>query len=238
MKSDTAYFKLIPWKKQDVLAGVLFILVFHLFFQIFFLLPKNLISVSMVRILFFVGELPLLLAIWFLVVRKYRGSIKFLGFERINREKVAQAFALFLIIYFFDFFYLLFLKLIGSISYQSKSNVLFEFISPPGLIFFMGVIIVPLIEETFFRGFLFGGLVKNLGWKRAAVLSSLVFAFVHIFSPASIRFFPFYFGLGFGFSWLYFKTRSIVPSVIMHGLHNFLIYAIAYKHFISYDHLF
>jgi membrane protease YdiL (CAAX protease family) len=81
-------------------------------------------------------------------------------------------------------------------------------------------------------------LVKDLGWKRAAILSSLVFAFVHMVAPVSIRFFPFYFGLGFGFAWLYYKTRSIIPGVIMHGVHNFLIYAIAYKHFISYEHLF
>lgn len=202
------------------------------------MLPKTLISISVVKILFFIGELPLLLAIWLLAVRKYRGSLKFMGFGTIKREKITQAFAQFLVIYFFDFFYLLFLKFMGSISYESESKMLFEFISPPGVIFLMGAIVAPLIEELFFRGFLFGGMVKNFGWKKAAVISSLVFAFVHIISPASIRFFPFYFGLGFGFAWLYYKSGSIVPSIIMHGLHNFLIYAIAYKHFISYDHLF
>jgi membrane protease YdiL (CAAX protease family) len=238
MKLTADYFELIPWNKQDVKAGVLFILVFQLFFLLFFLLPKAMISISMVRILYFVGEIPLLVAVWFLVLRKYPGCIKYLGFGRIDRSNISQAFSLFLMIYFLDFFYLFFLEFMGPVSDKSESKILFQVISSPELIFLMGAIVVPFIEELFFRGFIFAGLVRDLGWKRAAILSSLIFAFVHIVSPASIRFFPFYFGLGFGFAWLYYKTRSIVPSVIMHGVHNFLIYAIAYKHFISYDHLF
>ncbi|MBI2950394.1 MAG: CPBP family intramembrane metalloprotease [Verrucomicrobia bacterium] len=40
-------------------------------------------------------------------------------------------------------------------------------------------IIVSLIEEVFFRGLLFGGLRKSLGWPLALVASSLVYAGLH-----------------------------------------------------------
>lgn len=52
---------------------------------------------------------------------------------------------------------------------------------------------VALVEEAVFRGFLLGSLAQRHGFTRAAVVSSLLFAAVHLFRPG-----PLAFKLGYG----------------------------------------
>ncbi len=47
---------------------------------------------------------------------------------------------------------------------------------------------VGLAEEAVFRGFLLSQLVKLWGWRKGAVVSSLIFASVHLFRPGSWAF--------------------------------------------------
>lgn len=78
------------------------------------------------------------------------------------------------------------------------------------------IIIAPISEEITFRGFLFGGLKKKLGWIGAAVISSLVFALVHGQLNVAIDTFL----LGLVLAWLYRKTKSIWPSIALHAIKN------------------
>ncbi|MSQ40857.1 MAG: CPBP family intramembrane metalloprotease [Dehalococcoidia bacterium] len=84
-----------------------------------------------------------------------------------------------------------------------------------------GFIIVglgPLAEEIFFRGFLLRGLAPRLGGAGAAIVSSLIFAIAHL-TPGVLA--PIFI-LGLLLSWLYLKTRSIVPGLIAHSAQNAL----------------
>ncbi len=76
----------------------------------------------------------------------------------------------------------------------------------------------PLAEETFFRGFVLGGLAPRLGGAGAAVVSSLIFALAHLTIGVLVPIFI----LGLLLSWLYLKTRSIVPGLIAHSAQNAL----------------
>jgi hypothetical protein len=76
----------------------------------------------------------------------------------------------------------------------------------------------PLAEETFFRGFLLGSLAPRLGGAGAAVVSSLLFALAHLTPGVMVPIFI----LGLLLSWLYLKTRSIVPGLIAHSAQNAL----------------
>jgi membrane protease YdiL (CAAX protease family) len=86
----------------------------------------------------------------------------------------------------------------------------------PYWLYFVGIFVAPLVEEIFFRGFLFAGLRQGYGWQKAALISSIVFSISHMDLAALIP----TFALGFAFAYLYQQARSIWPGIIMHFLVN------------------
>jgi CAAX protease family protein len=89
------------------------------------------------------------------------------------------------------------------------------------LALFLGAVIAPVAEETFFRGFLFAGLRNNYPFWIAAGVSASIFAAGHMVPGAIL---PLYV-LGFLFAWLRERTGSIWPSIAMHVLNNGLYFA-------------
>ncbi len=80
------------------------------------------------------------------------------------------------------------------------------------------VVVAPVAEELFFRGFMLGGLVAAVGDLRAIVVSSALFAAMH----ASIGTFIPLFAAGVLLAWLYLRTRSIWPPIAAHSTQNAL----------------
>jgi uncharacterized protein len=89
------------------------------------------------------------------------------------------------------------------------------------LALFLGAVIAPISEETFFRGFLFAALRKDYPFWIAAGSSALVFAAGHMVPGAILPLWV----LGFLFAWLRERTGSIWPSIAMHMLNNGLYFA-------------
>ncbi len=98
---------------------------------------------------------------------------------------------------------------------QSLLEIMAAAGSPVGIVV-AAVLAAPIAEEIFFRGFLFQGLRQKYGWNKAAILSSLVFASLHLQLAAL---FP-TFLLGYVFSFIYHKSNSIWPGIILHFLIN------------------
>ena len=92
----------------------------------------------------------------------------------------------------------------------------------PGLALalFLGAVIAPIAEETFFRGFLFAGLRKDYPFWIAASVSAVIFAVGHMVPGAILPLCV----LGFLFAWLRERTGSIWPSIAMHMLNNALYF--------------
>ena len=93
---------------------------------------------------------------------------------------------------------------------------IFSAIESPGWLILALVVVAPLVEEIFFRGFLFQGFRKQYGWKVAMLLSSAVFAAAHLDPVAFIPTFV----LGIVFSYVYHRSNSVWPGVIFHFLVN------------------
>ncbi|MBS1708369.1 MAG: CPBP family intramembrane metalloprotease [Armatimonadetes bacterium] len=87
-----------------------------------------------------------------------------------------------------------------------------------GLIFLTASVLAPFIEETTFRGLLFPALSTLTGkpWV-GMVVSGLLFASIHPQGPAL---WPALAGLGALMAYLTYWTGSIVPGMVLHGLHN------------------
>lgn len=92
----------------------------------------------------------------------------------------------------------------------------------------VAVLIAPISEEIFFRGFLLQGLRLNMPAWAAILLSSLIFAAAHL----SLGSFPILFILAIFLGILRVATRSIWPGVILHTLNNSLtlLYVLLLKH--------
>lgn len=84
--------------------------------------------------------------------------------------------------------------------------------------FVSSVIFAPVIEEYFFRKQLQGQLLKKYPHTLAIVISSLFFMFCHLrtfdFCGLFVR------GLFYGF--VYYKTKSIEASILLHSIHNLI----------------
>ena len=84
---------------------------------------------------------------------------------------------------------------------------------------------VGLGEELLFRGLVQRDLMKALGWKWGIVLASLMFAVMHL-TWRSIPELGFVFFAGLLLGCLYYKTRSLVAPIVMHGTNNVILVAV------------
>ncbi|WP_082304925.1 CPBP family intramembrane glutamic endopeptidase [Planococcus glaciei] len=83
--------------------------------------------------------------------------------------------------------------------------------------FVSAAIISPIYEEIFYRGFLYRFFSSRYGVLSGMLISSLIFTVVHI---PTFNTLPVNFVSGLIFSWVYQKTGSILPSILIHGIFN------------------
>lgn len=95
-------------------------------------------------------------------------------------------------------------------------DAVFENAGPFMVVAVGAILMAPVIEEIFFRGFMFGGLRGRMDWRWAALLSSVVFALAHL----SLYGIPPIAAIGFMFAWSYQYTGSLRPGMIAHALIN------------------
>ena len=77
-------------------------------------------------------------------------------------------------------------------------------------------VLIPFVEETFFRGFLFAGLAARFGVLTGLIVSAAVFSVAHadvkVFIPILVA------GLLFG--WAYHKTKTLWVPIAAHACQN------------------
>jgi membrane protease YdiL (CAAX protease family) len=88
--------------------------------------------------------------------------------------------------------------------------------SQPIPFFVMAVIAAPLLEELMFRGIILDGYLKNYKPWHAILVSAFLFGLIHGNLAQGIG----AFALGALFGWIYWKTQSIVPVVLLHFVNN------------------
>lgn len=90
---------------------------------------------------------------------------------------------------------------------------------------FAVLVMAPLAEEIFFRGFIFGGLIRPLGVTGAMVASGVLFGIFHITSVETLGVVLPFSLIGALFAWLYYRTGSLWPSMGAHFLFNVVGFA-------------
>jgi len=169
------------------------------------------------------GELLLLLPVWWLAVRKYGVGWQALGLRRFEGTAVALGCGLMVFSTLFNAVYGLILAQFG-LRAQADLVPLLSELSSPWYFWIGAVVVAPIVEEIFFRGFVFGGLRPHYGWKKAALISSALFAVIHLQPAAVVPIFL----LGLVFALLYERSGSIWPAILMHVSSNALALGAAY----------
>lgn len=90
-----------------------------------------------------------------------------------------------------------------------------------GLLF---VVIAPIGEELFFRGFFYRALRSSLGIWTAALIAGGVFGAIHIFTGWEAV--PVLAALGIALCLVYERTGSLYPCIGLHAINNTLAYAV------------
>jgi len=84
------------------------------------------------------------------------------------------------------------------------------------LLFLLAAFLAPLLEELYFRGILFPALSKRWGAGLGIVLSSLIFALLHM---DLARFLPLAVG-GMGLAYVYWRTGNLWVAITAHATWN------------------
>lgn len=80
----------------------------------------------------------------------------------------------------------------------------------------LALAIAPVAEEAFFRGFVFAGIAGRFGFWAGATVSAVAFALGHLVPGVMVPIFA----LGLLLAWLYHRTGSLWPSIIVHLSYN------------------
>jgi membrane protease YdiL (CAAX protease family) len=113
---------------------------------------------------------------------------------------------------------------------ESIKKAFMDFGSQTGIFaFFLMVIAAPILEELIFRGIILDGLLKKYSSTKSILISSLLFGLVHL-NP-----WQFVTGLIIGIfsGWVYYRTRSLSYSIIIHASANLSGFIMRY--FIDFD---
>ena len=89
----------------------------------------------------------------------------------------------------------------------------------------LAVVLAPLVEEMFFRGFFYPALKNKIKMPAAILLSSLLFSLAHFELVGLLPIFA----LGVLLAWSYEQTGQLMVPILIHALHNglFLVYSLA-----------
>jgi membrane protease YdiL (CAAX protease family) len=91
------------------------------------------------------------------------------------------------------------------------------------------IVVAPVCEEFFFRGFFYRALRSRFTPLIAAGIDGLVFGAIHYTGAQTLAVLPPLAVLGFVFCLLYQYTGSLFPTIALHAVNNSLSYAVTVK---------
>jgi membrane protease YdiL (CAAX protease family) len=183
-------------------------------------------NLRMILSTFFIDIIVLAVVLYFVVV-KCRERLPALGlrFESILNNILSGIAAYIFIVpllFMVLIFSIWFLDLLG---YSPPSQPIFEVFMEEKrsrVLFFLTIFVSlfgPIIEEMFFRGFMYSAIKKRLGFLGAAFLSASIFSLLH---TNIVSFLPIMM-LGALLAYLYERTGSLVAPITVHIVHNSVI---------------
>ncbi|HPP87306.1 MAG TPA: type II CAAX endopeptidase family protein [bacterium] len=219
-------FPIVLWHIYETLLILIIYLVANLltnFFQMKLQPIANEKYLFYTVIFTFLNSLILLFGSYFIVKKKYKQNFSILGLKYSKKNIGNSIFEALKYSFIFVLFNLISIKYILDTGVVFSANqTIFSLLMNEktlgNLIFTLIIfgVIIPFIEEIFFRGFMFKAFRVKFNFLQAAVLTSLIFGVLHI-EPNMI---PISIASSFLFCLLFEKYENIFPSFFMHSLIN------------------
>ena len=203
----------VPWTLMDTWTGIVLLALLNVGLLFLALqVPGTELVQSAALILV---QLAFLLPLALIFVWK-RIPLRYLGFGKFDWNTVGLGCGLLIASYVFIIVHNLILMAFGVHTQGEAIFRFFDSLESPIWFFFVGVVLAPIVEEIFFRGFVFQGFRQRYGWVSAMLVSSAVFAAAHL---DLVAFLP-TFILGCLLAYMFQRSNSIWPGVILHFLVN------------------
>ncbi len=205
----------VPWKFMDnwIAVGLLALINVALFIVASQGLGTEIAQTAAIILLELVYLLPVVL-----ILAWRRLHWKYLGFGKFKWETLGIGCGLLIAAYSIIIVHNIILYFLGVDTQGEEIMKIFTQLDSPVWFFIVAVVMAPIVEEVFFRGFLFQGFRQRYGWITAMLLSSAIFALAHMDLVALIPTFI----LGIVLAYMYHRSNSVWPGVILHFLVNAL----------------
>ena len=219
---------MVPWRAGEVAVGIFVILAYSLLVAGIWNLTENWVgrypeAIGTWGFSHLIG-LAILVVVWRLGLHPHRLSLSSLGFVRPTTTRLMTGSLAVLVLAASLLFTGLYSFLMHHLGWPELAPPEY----PPEIVFpGLGALATiealtvwtPIMEEIFFRRFVFVGLVPWLGVRRAVIVSALVFSGFHIAYLGTLV--P-TFIVGMLLAWLYHRTGSLWPGIAAHAAQNFL----------------
>ena len=173
-------------------------------------------------------ELLLLFTALHFSVRKYRLPLRALGLRRPERGGWLFPIGLMITGFAIVFGYFGVLALFGVKPDTDVPEEAFHHLVPASILGVLALGFAPLMEETFFRGFVFGGLRGRWGMLPAALASGLLFGLAHVGNPGSLYLIIPIGLVGALFAWGYAYSGSLFAPIAAHFLFNLASFGVGF----------
>lgn|GEM_PF-550247 len=168
----------------------------------------------------------LMLGVYIIAIYPQRLTWGELGFRRfpMTRWKTILLTTAFLM--FIGTLMLIITSYLGNPTENSKTESLMQDLSPFSIAIALisAAVISPIYEEIFYRGFIYRWLRNRIGIGGGMIVSAFIFMIAHYPTTNTM---PINFLDGLVLAWIYERTGSIWPAIIVHGLINGLTIIIA-----------
>jgi uncharacterized protein len=204
----------VPWSVLDNWIGVILLVLIDILLVVLVVL-QDVNSRFLQSAGLAIAELAYLLPV-ILIFAWRRIHWKHIGFGKFDLNTMGLGCGLLIAGYVIIFLHNLVLLALGVDTQGDAVIKMFAELDSPLWFFLVGVVFAPIVEEIFFRGFLFQGFRQRYGWVAAILISSFIFAAAHLDPVAFIPTFV----LGSVLAYVYHRSNSVWPGIILHFLVN------------------
>ena len=209
------------WKEFIILVGIALVFVPVVMDELVAAWVKNLVENELFKGTLMGLLLAILLTIstYLIALRPFHFSWKEVGVVRFKTSHWKRIIFWTILYIALGILYIIGLEMLGFGTDNSKTESVQNNKTFLGFIiaFLSAAVISPIYEEIFYRGFIYTWLRQRFSIWPSVITSSFIFMLVHIPTYNTLVFN--FFG-AFILAWLYEKTESIVPSMIVHATFN------------------
>ena len=203
----------VPWRPIDNWIAILLLVLINI--ALLFFASQGFGAQAAQSAVLVVVQLVYLIPI--ITVFIYRGvDVRAIGFGKFEWSTLGLGCGLLIGSYILIMIHNVILMLLGVETQGEEIAQILSMLDSPLWFVIVGVIFAPIVEEVFFRGFLFQGFRYKYGWVGGGLISSVIFAIGHL-DPVAL--FP-TFILGLLLAYMYHRSNSVWPGIILHFLVN------------------